>query len=198
MSTLLNASASEKKQLPHTVAFVSGGAPPPEAVLAAMKAAGFHVGHVYGLTETYGPAAFNEWNDDWDKLTAAEQAERKARQGVATTVLHDLDVLDPATMLPIPRDGKSMGEVMFRGNVVMRGYLKNRAATEECFAGGWFHSGDLGVDPSGRLYPAQGPLQGHHHFRRREYLLDRNRGGALSAPRRWGRRRGRQARREMG
>ncbi len=145
MSTLLNAPASEKKQLPHTVEFVSGGAPPPEAVLAAMKAAGFRVGHVYGLTETYGPAAFNEWNEDWDKLTAAEQAERKARQGVATTVLHDLDVLDPATMVPVPRDGESMGEVMFRGNVVMRGYLKNRAATEECFAGGWFHSGDLGV-----------------------------------------------------
>jgi fatty-acyl-CoA synthase len=145
MSTLLNASASEKQSLPRTVEFVTAAAPPPEAVLAAMKAAGFNVTHVYGLTETYGPASVNEWHSEWDQLPALEQAARKARQGVNYPVLQALDVLDPETMQEVPRDGATIGEVMFRGNVVMRGYLKNPDATEKCFAGGWFHSGDLGV-----------------------------------------------------
>jgi 3-(methylthio)propionyl---CoA ligase len=145
MSTLLNAADSEKKPLPHTVEFVTAAAPPPEAVLAAMRAAGFNVTHVYGLTETYGPASVNEWHADWDALPAPDQAARKARQGVRYPVLQGLDVLDPDTMRPIARDGETLGEVMFRGNVVMRGYLKNKASTEKAFAGGWFHSGDLGV-----------------------------------------------------
>jgi fatty-acyl-CoA synthase len=145
MSTLLNASADEKQPLPRTVEFVTAAAPPPEAVLAAMKAAGFNVTHVYGLTETYGPASVNEWHSEWDQLPALEQAARKARQGVNYPVLQALDVLDPETMQEVPRDGATIGEVMFRGNVVMRGYLKNPDATEKCFAGGWFHSGDLGV-----------------------------------------------------
>src|SRR5262245_35919148 len=145
MSALLNAQAAEKKPLPHTVEFVTAAAPPPEAVLAAMKGAGFNVTHVYGLTETYGPASINEWHLEWDALPAAEQAARKARQGVRYPVLQGLDVLDPDTMRPVARDGETIGEVMFRGNVVMRGYLKNRAATTAAFAGGWFHSGDLAV-----------------------------------------------------
>jgi fatty-acyl-CoA synthase len=145
MSTLLNAAADEKKPLPHTVEFVTAAAPPPEAVLAAMRTAGFNVTHVYGLTETYGPASINEWHAEWDALPAAEQAARKARQGVRYPVLQGLDVLDPESLLPVDRDGETLGEVMFRGNVVMRGYLKNKAATEKAFAGGWFHSGDLGV-----------------------------------------------------
>ncbi len=145
MSTLLAATAPEKKPLPHGVEFVTAAAPPPEAVLAAMKAAGFNVTHVYGLTETYGPASINDWHREWDKLPAAEQAVKKARQGVRYPVLEALDVLDPATMRPVPRDGETLGEVMFRGNVVMKGYLKNKAATAKEFAGGWFHSGDLGV-----------------------------------------------------
>jgi fatty-acyl-CoA synthase len=145
MSTLLNAGAQEKKPLPHTVEFVTAAAPPPEAVLAAMRGAGFNVTHVYGLTETYGPASINEWHQEWDALPAAEQAARKARQGVRYPVLQGLDVLDPDTMRPVARDGETIGEVMFRGNVVMRGYLKNQATTEKAFAGGWFHSGDLGV-----------------------------------------------------
>jgi len=110
-----------------------------------MRAAGFNVTHVYGLTETYGPASVNEWHADWDALPAPEQAARKARQGVRYPVLQGLDALDPDTMRPIARDGETLGEVMFRGNVVMRGYLKNKASTEKAFAGGWFHSGDLGV-----------------------------------------------------
>ena len=145
MSTLLNAPAEEKKPLPHVVQFATAAAPPPEAVLAAMKAAGFNVTHVYGLTEVYGPAVVNEWNAEWDKLPPAEQAAKKARQGVRYHMLEALDVLDPETMQPVPRDGETLGEVMFRGNVVMKGYLKNKKSTEAAFAGGWFHSGDLGV-----------------------------------------------------
>ena len=145
MATLLNAPADEKKPLPHVVEFFTAAAPPPEAVLAAMKAAGFNVTHLYGLTETYGPAAVNEWRTDWDALSPSEQAAMKARQGVRYVPLEALDVRDPDTLAPVPWDAESMGEVMFRGNVVMKGYLKNKSATEKAFAGGWFHSGDLGV-----------------------------------------------------
>jgi fatty-acyl-CoA synthase len=114
-------------------------------VLAAMKSAGFNVTHVYGLTETYGPASVNDWHREWNALGDTEQAEKKARQGVRYPVLEALDVLDPETMQPVPRDGATLGEVMFRGNVVMKGYLKNKSATAAAFADGWFHSGDLGV-----------------------------------------------------
>jgi fatty-acyl-CoA synthase len=145
MAKLLNAPESEKKPLPHTVEFFTAAAPPPEAVLAAMKQAGFNVTHLYGLTETYGPAVVNDWHGEWDMLPASEQATRKARQGVRYGALEALDVLDPETMQPVPRDGETLGEVMFRGNVVMKGYLKNPRASEKAFAGGWFHSGDLGV-----------------------------------------------------
>jgi 3-(methylthio)propionyl---CoA ligase len=145
MSTLLNAPAHEKKPLPHLVQFATAAAPPPEAVLAAMKDAGFNVTHLYGLTETYGPASINEWHGAWDALALPQQAAKKARQGVRYPVLEGLDVLNPETMQPVPRDGQTLGEVMFRGNVVMKGYLKNKSASDSAFAGGWFHSGDLGV-----------------------------------------------------
>jgi len=145
MSTLLNAPAAEKKPLPHAVEFFTAAAPPPEAVLAAMREAGFNVTHLYGLTETYGPAVVNDCHREWDALDPAEQAARKARQGVRYLPLEALDVMDPDTMVPVVRDGQSLGEVMFRGNVVMKGYLKNKPATEKAFHGGWFHSGDLGV-----------------------------------------------------
>lgn len=145
MSTLLNASAAEKRPVPHTVKFMTAAAPPPEAVLAAMKTAGFDVTHLYGLTEVYGPAVVNEWHQEWDDLDSGEYAAKKARQGVRYPVLESLDVLDPETLQPVPADGQTLGEVMFRGNVVMKGYLKNPAGTAKAFEGGWFHSGDLGV-----------------------------------------------------
>ncbi|MBM6592507.1 acyl-CoA synthetase [Microvirga pudoricolor] len=150
MSTLL--AAPEKRDFSQTVKFMTAAAPPPEAVLAAMKEAGFDVTHLYGLTEVYGPAVVNEWHDDWNNLPPAEYAARKARQGVRYPVLEALDVLDPQTMVPVPADGATLGEVMFRGNVVMKGYLKNPVATAKAFEGGWFHSGDLGVKyPDGYL-----------------------------------------------
>ena len=145
MATILNAPDDMKRELPQTVEFMTAAAPPPEPVLAAMRAAGFNVTHLYGLTETYGPAVVNEWKGQWDALDGAGQAHKKARQGVRYVSLEDLNVIDPATMTPVPADGETLGEVMFRGNLVMKGYLKNQHATEEAMAGGWFHSGDLGV-----------------------------------------------------
>jgi fatty-acyl-CoA synthase len=148
MATMLNAPETEKRDISHKVEFVTAGAPPPEAVLARMAAAGFNVTHVYGLTEVYGPSVVNEWKGTWNDLDPAKQAQLKARQGVPYTALEGLSVMDPVTMTPVPADGQTLGEVMMRGNIVMKGYLKNRAATEESFAGGWFHTGDLGV-----MYP---------------------------------------------
>ncbi len=145
MSALLQTPEKEQRHLPGPVTFVVAGAPPPEAVLAAMKHAGFGVLHVYGLTEVYGPAVTNEWHREWNALPAPEQAKLMARQGVRYVPLEGLDVLNPDTIQPVPADGATMGEVMFRGNVVMKGYLKEPDATQKAFGGGWFHSGDLAV-----------------------------------------------------
>jgi fatty-acyl-CoA synthase len=145
MSTLINAPDAEKREFPQTVTFNTAAAPPPEAVLSGMADAGFAVTHLYGLTETYGPAVVNEWHAGWDALDKGPRTAKKARQGVRYAALEALTVLDPETMEPTPADGETIGEVMFRGNIVMTGYLKNRPATDEAFAGGWFHSGDLGV-----------------------------------------------------
>jgi fatty-acyl-CoA synthase len=145
MSTLINAPDADKREFPQTVTFNTAAAPPPEAVLSGMADAGFAVTHLYGLTETYGPAVVNEWHADWDALDKGPRTARKARQGVRYAALEALTVLDPETMEATPADGETIGEVMFRGNIVMKGYLKNRPATDEAFAGGWFHSGDLGV-----------------------------------------------------
>ncbi|MEL7468114.1 MAG: acyl-CoA synthetase [Pseudomonadota bacterium] len=145
MSTLLAAPDDEKRDLDRRIAFFTAAAPPPESVLAGMKEAGFDVTHVYGLTEVYGPAVINDWKPDWDALDPVEQARLKSRQGVNYQQLEGIDVMDPETMASVPRDGETIGEIMLRGNVVMKGYLKNPAATREAFGGGWFHTGDLAV-----------------------------------------------------
>ncbi|MGB7287323.1 MAG: acyl-CoA synthetase [Salaquimonas sp.] len=145
MSTILSTPAKDKHHLSHTVEFLTAAAPPPERVLAEMKESGFNVTHLYGLTEVYGPAVVNDWNASWDVLDNEKQAALKARQGVRYLPLDGLSIRDPQTMEEMPWDGKSLGEVMMRGNVVMKGYLKNPEATKEAFAGGWFHTGDLGV-----------------------------------------------------
>jgi fatty-acyl-CoA synthase len=143
--SLVVAGKPANAKLDYEVEFFTAAAPPPEAVLAAMKDAGFNVTHLYGLTETYGPSVVNDWDPEWDLLDNDKQAALKARQGVRYLALEGLDVVDPDSMAPVPRDGTTIGEVVMRGNVVMKGYFKNAPSTERAFAGGWFHSGDLGV-----------------------------------------------------
>ena len=143
--SLVVAGKPASAKLDYKVEFFTAAAPPPEAVLAAMKDAGFNVTHLYGLTETYGPSVVNDWDPEWDLLDNVKQAALKARQGVRYLALEGLDVVDPDSMMPVPRDGATIGEVVMRGNVVMKGYFKNAPSTERAFAGGWFHSGDLGV-----------------------------------------------------
>jgi fatty-acyl-CoA synthase len=145
MNMLLNAGPGLRRSLDRRIEMMTAGAAPPAAVIEGMEALGFHITHVYGLTEVYGPAVVCAWHDEWDELPAAERARLKARQGVTYPVLEGLTVADPLTLAPVAPDGATMGEVLMRGNIVVKGYLKNQRATEEAFAGGWFHSGDLGV-----------------------------------------------------
>jgi fatty-acyl-CoA synthase len=145
MSTILSVDKEERHLLENKVEFFTAAAPPAESLLSDMKASGFIVTHLYGLTETYGPSVVNEWHQEWDELDEGMQASLKARQGVRYLPLESLDVMNPETMESVPHDGKTIGEVMFRGNVVMKGYFKNKQASDESFKDGWFHSGDLGV-----------------------------------------------------
>lgn len=145
MSTILSVDKEDRHLPENKVEFFTAAAPPPENILTEMKDSGFNVTHLYGLSETYGPAVVNEWHKEWDELDEGIQASLKARQGVRYLPLESLDVMNPETMESVPRDGKTIGEVMFRGNVVMKGYLKNKQASEKSFKDGWFHSGDLGV-----------------------------------------------------
>ncbi len=145
LNMLIHAAPEDRQPFPHTVKVMTAAAPPPPSTLQAMEAAGFRVTHVYGLTECYGPAVVCAWHEEWDALPPEEQAAKKARQGVRYHVLDGLTVMDPGTMEPVPADGTTIGEVFMRGNVVMKGYLKNPTATDEAFAGGWFRTGDLGV-----------------------------------------------------
>jgi fatty-acyl-CoA synthase len=152
LGMLINAPPEVKRGLRRGVKAMTAGAAPPAAVIAAMEEMGFEVTHVYGLTETYGPAVVCAWHEEWDKLPLPERAELKARQGVRYHVLEDLTVMNPETMERVPADGETMGEIMFRGNIVMKGYLKNPKATRESLDRGWFHSGDLAVlHPNGYI-----------------------------------------------
>ncbi|AKU93554.1 3-methylmercaptopropionyl-CoA ligase (DmdB) [Labilithrix luteola] len=142
---LVNAPAETKAGIEHRVHAMVAGAAPPAALIEGMESLGFELTHVYGLTETYGPAAVCEKQEAWSELSLVDRAQQNARQGVRYHLQGAISVLDPETMTVVPADGETMGEVMFRGNVTMKGYLKNPRATEEAFAGGWFHTGDLGV-----------------------------------------------------
>ena len=145
LNMMVNAPDAAKVEFPQTVDIMTGGAAPPSAVIEAMEADGFRVLHAYGLTESYGPATFCAWQEAWGDLSLNERSARMARQGVNYLTLDDYRVADPDSLDPVPADGETVGELMLRGNTVMRGYLKNPAATEEVFRGGWFHTGDLGV-----------------------------------------------------
>lgn len=152
LNFVINATAQERRSFDHQVNVMTAAAPPPAATLQRMQEQGFNVTHVYGLTETYGPAVMCAWHPEWDDLPIDQQTEKKGRQGVKYHALEDLTVMDPETMTPVPADGKTMGEVMFKGNIVMKGYLKNPKTTSESLSGGWFHSGDLGViQPDGYI-----------------------------------------------
>ena len=146
MNMMLNAPASAWPDLSgRAVKMMTAGASPPAAVIEGLERLGIEVTHVYGLTETYGPCIVCAWQEAWDELPAGEQARMKARQGVTYLTTEGLMVADPVSLAPVPQDGATMGEIMMRGNVVMKGYLKNPAATAAALAGGWFHTGDLGV-----------------------------------------------------
>ncbi len=145
LNMITGASQSDQKKLNHKVHVLTAGAPPPSIIFKKMKALGFEVMHVYGLTETYGHITQCAWNDEWNSFDEDKQNEIKARQGVRYPNTEDAMVIDPDTMKPVPKDGKSMGEIMIRGNIVMKGYFKDKEATEKAMANGWFHSGDLAV-----------------------------------------------------
>ncbi len=144
-STIINAPAELRAGIDHKVSAMVAGAAPPASMIEGMERMGFDLTHVYGLTEVYGPAAVCAKQPEWSGLSISERARMVGRQGVPYTLQEALAVLDPATMQPVPADGETMGEIMFRGNIAMKGYLKNEKATQEAFAGGWFHTGDLGV-----------------------------------------------------
>ncbi len=146
MGLLLNAKPEQTRDFGgRRIKMMTAASAPPAAVIEGMEKLGFDITHVYGLTEVYGPAVVCAWHEEWNKLPADEQAAIKARQGVRYPVLEGLMVADAKTLEPVPPDGKTIGEVFMRGNIVMKGYLKNRKASDEAFAGGWFHTGDLGV-----------------------------------------------------
>ena len=145
LNMIATAPDNEKRKIDHKVYVITAGAPPPSAILEKMERLGFEVLHVYGLTETFGHVLHCAWNRDWNKLSIGEKAEIKARQGVRYPMMEVIDVLDPLTFEPVPRDGTTMGEIMIRGNAVMKGYYKDKEETEKAFENGWFHSGDLAV-----------------------------------------------------
>ena len=152
LNMLANAPEDQQKELKRKVYVLTAGAPPPSIIFEKMQKLGFEVMHVYGLTETYGHILQCAWNQEWDELDQNNQNEIRARQGVRYPNTEGVIVMDPETMKPVPHDGKTMGEIMIRGNVVMKGYFKDKEATEKSMDGGWFHSGDLAVThPSGYI-----------------------------------------------
>jgi len=151
-SSLINADPKLREGISHKVSAFVAGAAPPQAMIEGMERIGFDLTHVYGLTEVYGPATVCAKHAEWDRLDVGGRAERNGRQGVRYLLQEGCTVMDPQTMLPVPADGETMGEIMYRGNITMKGYLKNPKSTQEAFADGWFHSGDLAVlQPDGYI-----------------------------------------------
>ncbi|MBO6946952.1 MAG: acyl-CoA synthetase [Rhodospirillales bacterium] len=152
LNFVINATDEERRPFDHKVDIMTAAAPPPATTLSKIQEQGFNVTHAYGLTETYGPAVMCAWKEEWNDEPIEKQAYLKARQGVKYHMLEELCIMDPETMQPVPADGETMGEVMFKGNIVMKGYLKNKKTTDASLSGGWFHSGDLGVlQPDGYI-----------------------------------------------
>ena len=152
LNMLVNAPAEARRRFDHVVDIQTGGAAPPAKILRAMSELGFRVQHIYGLTEVLGPSTLCAWQDDWEALGPEERAAKQARQGVPYHVVDEQIVADPKTLAPVPADGKTLGEIMLRGNTVMLGYLKAQPASEAAPAGGWFHTGDLAVQhPDGYI-----------------------------------------------
>ncbi len=145
LNMLIHAPDEVKTEFAQQVQVFTGGAAPPSAVIEGMEKMGFNVTHLYGLTESYGPSTYCAWQDDWDGLSRDQQAAKIGRAGVRYPSVFDQTVMNPDTMQPVPADGETMGEIMLRGNTIMKGYLKNPEATEAAFKGGWFHTGDLAV-----------------------------------------------------
>ena len=199
LNMLVHAPDAVKRRFDRTIEVATGGAAPPSTVIANMERMGFRVTHLYGLTESYGPATLCAWQEEWDALPLDGRAAKMARQGVAYPTLAGVRVADPATMADVPRRRRHDGRVDAALQHGDEGLSQEpEAATEAAFAGGWFHTGDLGVMHPGRLCRDQGPLQGHHHLRRREHLVARGRGGALPPSGGDGGGGGRAARRDMG
>ena len=173
LGMLINAPESDKRQFDHVVEVATGGAAPPAPVIAAMEAMGFNVTHLYGLTEVYGPALVAAPQEYWPDLPLDERAALMARQGVRHHAIQGAMVADPETLAPVPADGATVGEIMLRGNTVMKGYLDDAHATAEAFRGGWFHSGDLAVTHPDGYIQSHRPCEGHHYLRRREHLEHR-------------------------
>ena len=198
LNMLANAPESAEAEFDQKVSVTTGGAAPPSTIIAAMERNGFHVTHAYGLTECYGPGLNCAWHDEWDGLSLEERARLTARQGVIYFTLEAAMVADPANLVEMPWDGQAMGEIFLRGNTVMMGYLKNPSADGHRLRRRLVPYRRSGGAPSRRLYRGQGPLQGRDHLRRREHLLPRGRGGALSPSQGAGGRGRGPARRDMG
>ena len=196
MGAILNHPGVQKRPAP--IRMMTAGAPPPAAVLEGMERLGFDVTHVYGLTEVYGPATVCAWNDEWNALDEDARAAVKARQGVAYAVQESVIVADPVTLVPVPRDGATMGEILMRGNITMKGYLKEPGRHRRGLRWRLVPYRRPRRLAHQRLRRDPRPLQGHHHQRRREHLHHRDRGRAVSAPRDPGSRRGGPARCQMG
>ena len=197
-NTLINAPGAPKGKAARPVVGLIAGAAPPVAVLEGAESIGIKLTHVYGLTEVYGPASVCAEQPGWDELPADQRAQMKRRQGVPYPLEEAVTVLDPETMQEVPRDGETIGEVMFRGNIVMKGYLKNEKATQGSLRRRLVSHRRSRRARRARLRHHQGPLQGHHHIRRREHLLRRGRGHPLQAPGRAVRGRRRKTRFQMG